>query len=143
MPEDMPFPNLQPGLEAEYSLRVEAHHTAAHLGSGGVQVLATPELIRMMERAAVLAVDHLLPAGFQTVGVHVDVSHIAATPLGLNVRAHARLVQVDGRRLTFEVEAFDDLELVGTGTHQRMIIALERFQERVSSKQIRAGCRPA
>jgi len=98
-------------------------------------VLATPEMIRLMERAAVAAVDHLLPDGYRTVGVEVDVRHLAATPVGMRVRVQAELVAVEGRKLTFHVEAFDEVEKIGEGAHWRVIIDLERFKERVEAKR--------
>jgi fluoroacetyl-CoA thioesterase len=128
------FEQIVPGLVGERETSVEVETTARHLGSGDVSVFATPEMIRLMERAAVRAVDHLLPEGYRTVGIHVDVRHLAATPLGMTVRAKAELLEVDGRRLTFRVEAFDDVEKVGEGIHQRMIVGLAKFKERVRSK---------
>jgi predicted thioesterase len=128
------FERIAPGLVGERETEVVAENTAQHLGSGNVAVFATPEMIRWMERAAVAAVDHLLPAGYRTVGVHVDVRHLAATPLGMTVRARAELLEVEGRKLTFRVEAFDDVEKVGDGTHQRMIVDLGKFRERAQAK---------
>ena len=126
---------IAPGLVGQAQMVVREENTARHLGSGDVAVLATPEMIRLMERASVAAVDHLLPEGQRTVGVHVDVRHLAATPLGMRVNARAELVAVEGRRLTFRVEAFDEVEKVGEGQHQRVIIELGRFRERVEAKQ--------
>ena len=126
---------LVPGLIGECQTVVTETNTARHLGSGNVEVLATPEMVRLMEKAGVAAVDHLLPGGQRTVGVHLDVAHLAATPLGMTVTARAELVEVDGRRLTFRVEAFDEVEKVGQGTHQRTIIDVERFQQRVAEKR--------
>ena len=126
---------IAPGLVGQAQMVVREENTARHLGSGDVAVLATPEMIRLMERASVAAVDHLLPEGQRTVGVHVDVRHLAATPLGMRVTARAELVAVEGRRLTFRVEAFDEVEKVGEGQHQRVIIELGRFRERVEAKQ--------
>ena len=128
------FEHVVPGLAAEIETRVDDEKTARHLGSGDVSVLATPEMIRLMERAAVQAVDHLLPHGYRTVGIHVDVRHLAATPVGLTVRAKAELVQVEGRQLSFHVEAHDGVEMIGEGSHRRMIIDLTRFRERAASK---------
>lgn len=125
---------IVPGLVGEVKTVVGEEDTARHLGSGNVNVFATPVMIRLMERAGVAAVDHLLPEGQRTVGVHVDVKHLAATPLGLTVRARAELLEVEGRKLTFKVEAFDDQEKVGEGTHRRVIIDLEEFKERVEKK---------
>jgi len=128
------FPQIQPGLVGERDIQVTMEQTARHLGSGNVPVLATPEMIRLMEGAAVHAVDPLLPEGYQTVGIHVDVNHLAATPQGMKVHVRAELLQVDGRRLTFHVEAFDEVEKVGEGIHQRMIIDLAKFKQRVEAK---------
>jgi fluoroacetyl-CoA thioesterase len=128
------FPQIQVGLIGEREIQVEAAQTARHLGSGNVSVLATPEMIRLMEGAAVRAVDSLLPEGYSTVGIHVDVNHLAATPLGMHVRVRAELQEVDGRKLTFHVEAFDEIEQVGAGTHQRMIVDLAKFKQRVEAK---------
>ncbi len=123
------------GMVGEYEAAVTAERTAQHLGSGTAAVFATPELVRLMERAAVRAVDPFLPEGQHTVGIHVDVRHLAATPLGMQVRGRAELVHIDGRRVTFRVEAFDEVEKIGEGTHQRMIIDLKRFEERVNKKR--------
>jgi len=125
---------IQPGLSGTSELVVAKENTARHLGSGGVEVLATPELVRLMERAAVRAVDHLLPAGQMTVGARIEVEHLAPTPLGMRVQARAELIAVEGRRLTFIVEAHDERELVGRGRHERAIIDLERFGRRVQAK---------
>jgi len=114
-------------------------NTAKHLGSGNVAVFATPEMVRLMERASVAAVDHLLPEGRRTVGVALEVTHLAATPLDMTVTARAELLAVDGRRLTFRVEAFDEVEKVGEGTHQRYVIDVARFQQRAAQKRARLG----
>ena len=126
---------ITPGLIGQSELVVREENTASHLGSGNVAVLATPEMIRLMEKAAVAAVDHLLPEGQRSVGVAVNVRHLAATPVGMKVRAQAELVAVDGRKLTFRVEAFDEAERVGEGEHRRVIIDLERFEKRVEAKR--------
>ncbi len=128
------FAGIVPGLVGERETEVTVENTARHLGSGNVAVFATPEMVRWMERAAVAAVDHLLPEGYQTVGIRVDVRHLAATPLGMTVRTRAELLEVDGRKLTFRVEAFDEVEKVGEGIHERMIVDLGRFRERAQSK---------
>jgi fluoroacetyl-CoA thioesterase len=131
------FPQIQAGLIGEREIQVEAEQTARHLGSGNVSVLATPEMIRLMEGAAVSAVDPLLPEGYSTVGIQIQVNHMAATPLGMRVRVRAELQEVDGRKLTFRVQAFDDVEQVGEGFHQRMIVDLARFKQRVEAKLTR------
>jgi predicted thioesterase len=127
------------GLTGELSAKVTMDRTASHLGSGNVAVLATPEMIRLMEGSAVAAVDHLLPDGSHTVGIRVDVRHLAATPVDFTVRARAELLEVDGRRLRFRVEAFDEAEKIGEGGHERMIIDVEKFRKRVEGKRAAKG----
>lgn len=139
----MSFDAIQPGLKGEVRLVVAEEHTAQHLGSGAVQVLATPQMVLLMERAGVAAVDHLLPKGYRTVGAHLDVRHLAPTPLGFEVQATAELLAVDGWHLTFRVavyeQPFDQDHLVGEGTHRRAIINLQRFGERVAGKAAQAS----
>ncbi len=125
---------LNPGLRGEARLMVREEDTAQHLGSGNVAVLATPRMIALMEKASVKAVDHLLPPGQATVGSEIRVRHLAATPQGIEVTVCSELVEVEGRRLTFKVEAFDEREKVGEGTHIRFIIDLDRFREKVKAK---------
>jgi fluoroacetyl-CoA thioesterase len=116
---------------------VGTEHTAKHLGSGSVQVLATPQMILLMERAGVAAVDHLLPEGYRTVGAHLDVAHLAPTPVGMEVVATAELLRVEGHRLVFRVQVHDPVELVGDGTHHRAIINVQKFGQRVAEKASR------
>ncbi len=125
---------LAPGLTGELSLRVEEEHTAAALGSGNVRAFSTPALIALLEGAAVAALQGHLPAGQTSVGTHLDVRHLAATPVGMTVRAIARLVEVDGRRLIFAVEAHDEVEQIGAGTHERFVVDKARFEARVAAK---------
>jgi predicted thioesterase len=125
---------IQPGLKGELKLVVAEEHTAQHLGSGAVRVLATPQMVLLMERASVAAVDRLLPGGYRTVGGQLDIRHLAPTPVGFEVTATAELVEVKGRRLTFHVRVHDEVELVGEGTHQRFIIDMQRFREQVAQK---------
>mgnify|MGYP005840644373 FL=1 len=126
--------SLREGLTGKRELLVEEKHTAAHLGSGGVPVFATPMMVLAMEEAALNAVDHLLGDNQVTVGYHLDVKHLAATPLGMKVRTEARLVKIDGKMLHFIVEAFDEKEKIGEGTHIRAIINLEKFKEKLAKK---------
>lgn len=128
--------NLRVGLAGEVRRTVEERHTARHLGSGNVSVLATPIMVALMEEAAIEAVDHLLPQGQQTVGIHLDVKHLAPTPIGMEVTARAELTDIDGRILTFRITAEDENEQVGEGTHKRAVIDLARFQGRIAKKQI-------
>ena len=125
---------LQPGLKGSAEIIVGEQHTAPHVGSGRVRVLATPVMVNLMEAAALHAVEGLLPAGHQTVGIHLDITHVAATPVGMRVRAHAELTRVEKRTLTFSVHAEDEKERIGEGIHERIIINLERFDVRMQEK---------
>jgi len=125
---------LIPGLRGEADLVVAEAHTAPRIGSGKVHVLATPVMINLFEAAALAAAEHLLPPGHQSLGTHLDVRHIAATPVGMRVRATAALLRIEGRLLVFHVEAHDDAELIGDGTHERVIVNLERFDTRIQGK---------
>jgi fluoroacetyl-CoA thioesterase len=126
---------LKPGLIGEATIVVEEKHTAYHLGSGGVNVLATPIMIALMEEAGRNAMEHLLEPGQLTVGAALDVKHLAPTPMGMRVTARAELLKVDGRMLTFQVQVRDERELVGEGTHVRAIINVEKFMARVQAKR--------
>lgn len=122
------------GLFGESSELVATENTAAHWKSGIVAGFATPALVALMENAAFRAVQNILPDGQTTVGVEVNVNHLAATPVGMSVRARAELTRMDGRKLFFNVEAWDDVEKIGEGTHTRVVVDLERFERRMSEK---------
>lgn len=126
---------LAPGLKGELTLVVEEQHTAAAYGSGLVPVLSTPHLVALLESAAKEAVQPFLNEGQSTVGILVNVRHLAATPVGMRVRACAELVEVDGRRLRFRVEAWDEREKVAEGEHERFVIDWDRFMARVAQKR--------
>lgn len=130
---------MAPGLAKEKMITVTEDLTAKHLGSGSVLVLATPSMIALMENVAQESVQPFLPDGQTTVGVHVDVRHLAATPLGLEVRVRSEVLSVAGRLVTFKVEAFDAVDKCGEGVHERMIIDLARFQERLDRKRVTAA----
>ena len=130
----MDIPQLKPGLRGSIEIVVGEQHTAPHIGSGRVRVLATPVMVNLMEAAALQAVEGLLPPGHQTVGIHLDVTHVAATPVGMRVRASAELTKVEKRTLTFSVHADDEKERIGEGIHERIIINLERFDARMQEK---------
>ena len=130
----MDLTQIQPGLKGSVEIVVGEEHTAPHVGSGRVRVLATPIMINLMEAAALQAVEGLLPAGHQTVGIHLDVTHVAATPVGMRVRAHAQLMRVDKRTLFFDVSAEDEKERIGGGLHERIVINLAKFDGRMQDK---------
>ena len=126
--------NVPSGLKGSADLVVGVEHTAPSIGSGLVPVLATPVMINVIEAAALAAVEHLLPSGHQSLGIHLDVRHFAATPIGMRVRATAELTAVDGRTLLFRVEASDEKEPIGGGSHQRVVVNVARFDARVQKK---------
>ncbi len=128
-------PQFPAGLTGEATVVVTPEVPARHLGSGAVAVFATPEMVRLMERAAVSGLAPYLAPGQQSVGTMVNVKHLAATPLGATVTARAELVSVDGRRLLFNVSAHDGTDLIGEGTHERALIDLAKFEQRVAAKQ--------
>ncbi len=121
---------LELGLKGEATTTVVHENTAAYVGAGGVEVFGTPMMIALMENAAWHAVANSLDAGYVTVGTRVDVRHLAATPLSQQVRATAELIQIDGRRLVFKVEAYDETQKIGEGQHERFIVNLERFMKK-------------
>ncbi len=129
-----PLDELKPGLNATVEIVVGTRDTAAHVGSGKIGVLATPILVTLLESAALQAVERFMPPGQQTVGTRLDIAHTAATPVGMRVRAHAELVAVDGRKLTFKLNAEDEVEAIGGGTHERLIISVDRFDQRMQKK---------
>lgn len=122
---------LQTGMIGEETTTVVHENTAAAVGAGGVEVFATPMMIALMENAAWRAVAHELEEGYVTVGTLVHVTHLGATPLGQQVRATAELSEIDGRRLVFKVEAYDEKQKIGEGIHERYIVHLERFLQRL------------
>ncbi len=125
---------LKPGLVGESSELVTDKLTAASHGSGLVPAFATPAMIALMENASVAAIQKYLDAGQTSVGTEVNIKHIAATPVGMRVSAEAELIRIDGRLLTFRVAAADAIEPIGEGTHERVIVTLERFDQRVQKK---------
>ena len=127
-------PGLAPGLCATVEIVVGTRDTAAHVGSGKIGVLATPILVTLLESAALQAVEQFMPPGSQTVGTRLDIAHTAATPVGMRVRARAELMQVEGRKLTFKLHAEDEVETIGGGVHERLIISVERFDQRMQQK---------
>lgn len=121
-------------MTAEVERVVGEEDTAVSFGSGGVRVFATPMMVALMENAALYAVDPKLGEGLATVGLSLNVIHMAATPVGMKVLARAELVSIEGRKLNFRVEAFDEQEKIGEGTHERYIIELSKFLERTEKK---------
>src|SRR2546428_5036537 len=112
----MDLSRLEVGMRGTAEIVVGEEHTAPRIGSGRVGVLATPVMINVMEAAALAAVEHLLPHGYQSLGIHLDIRHFAATPVGMRIVASCELIAVDGRTLSFRVDAHDEKEPIGAGS---------------------------
>ena len=125
---------IEIGTTNERTWTVEGNHLASAFGSGLVDVLATPVLVGFCEECARTMVDPHLPPGQKTVGTSIHLDHVAATPLGMRVTVTAKLVEIDRRRLRFELEAHDEIEPVARATHERFVIDSDRFDERVRAK---------
>ena len=122
------------GIKGTAELVVTDDLTARHVGSGTVSVLATPMMIALMEKTCLQSVRPFLEEGQDTVGTRVDVSHTAATPVGMTVRCTSELIEIDRRRLLFRVTARDDAGVVGEGTHERFVIDIEKFQAKARTR---------
>ena len=129
--------DIKPGMTGTATMFVGTNDTATRVGSGKIAVLATPVMINLIEEAALAAIEEALPEGMQSLGIHLDVSHIAATPVGMAVTATARVIEVDGRTIVFEVRAEDTDELIGEGRHSRVAVTAEKFKSRVDAKATR------
>ncbi len=128
------MPKLEVGLTATQTEVVTTETTASAVGSGLVPVFSTPELARLIEQSAVVALDGVLDAGQTSVGTNLCFDHLAATPVGMSISATATLIEIDRRRLVFEITAKDAVEDVAKGTHTRFIIDEKKFMAKVKSK---------
>jgi len=127
--------SIELGLKGRAEIVVEYNNTAAAVGSGLVPVFATPSMIALMEQAAASSLIPYLAEGQGSVGVHLDVSHEAATPIGMKVWAESEVIALDGKQITFAVSAYDDAGLIGCGTHKRACITVDRFLAKVEAKK--------
>jgi predicted thioesterase len=132
----MDFPHIEPGRTGGAQKTVMAADLATTHRSGTVDVFATPAMLALMEEAAVNALADILPGELTSVGVHLDVRHLAATPLGMSVQATATVTEVDGRVISFDVTASDAIEEIGRGTHRRAVVKAETFQQRTDAKSV-------
>ena len=122
------------GMKGEVSTLVEREDTAHEVGSGSLLVYATPCMVALMEGAACEAITPALPDDKTSVGTALDISHISATPVGLEVRAEAEVIAVEGSSITFQVTAYDEAGKIGEGTHKRAVVSSQRFLDKVYSK---------
>ncbi|MCX7903695.1 MAG: thioesterase family protein [Caloramator sp.] len=125
---------IKVGLNSVIETTVQEKDSAANYVNGFIDVLSTPSLIGLLECAAKNAVDLHLPTGYSTVGIRVDVKHLAATPIGMKVKAMAELIEVDGKRLVFKIEAYDEKEKIMEGLHERFIVDVEKFMQKIKDK---------
>lgn len=125
---------LEVGIKGQRETIVTKENTAAGIGSGNLEVFSTPMMILLMEESCFMSVNDILEEGFTTVGTCVNVKHLSATPLGMKVVIKSELINVDGKALTFKVEAYDEKGLIGEGIHERFIVNNEKFQAKTDSK---------
>lgn len=125
--------SLTPGMKHVRKYITTQQHSAKHVGSGSVEVLSTPSMILFMEETCRIFADEHLPEGQTTVGVHVDVYHVRPAPIGSEIEIHATLLQSDGRKLMFWVEAWCSGALIGYGLHERAVVDKEKFLSRVKN----------
>lgn len=125
---------FHPGMTLEKSIVVRKKHLAIHLGSGALGVLATPAMIAFMEGLSHKLLAQNLPEGYSSVGAHVDVRHLAPTPLGSKVRVKTEVMEVNGIHVLFNVQAWDETEQIGSGIHERVVIDYPRFLRRIAAK---------
>ena len=126
---------IKNGLTNEVSTSCTEKNTAANMGSGSLKVFATPAMAALMEKAATELAEPLLPDGWTTVGIALSLKHTAATAVGLSVRAVAKVTAVEGRKIFYEVTAYDDKEEIGSGTHERFAVQKEKFLTKAESKK--------
>jgi len=122
------------GSKNEKAELVTEANTAIQHGSGNLSVYATPAMVALMEGAAAACVENQLPEGMSTVGISLTIQHLAATPIGIKVRAVAELIEVNGKKLTFNVTAFDEKEKIGEGLHERFIVSADKFLQKTQAK---------
>ena len=131
--------SLAIGLKNEVEGRSTEETSAVAMGSGSLKVLSTPSMIALMERAASELVDQNLPSEQTSVGISLNVKHTAATPIGLKLRAEALITSIDGRKIIFEVRAFDERKEIGSGTHERFIVDRKKFQAKADANRTTGG----
>ncbi len=125
---------MQEGIKGYATTSVNNNNTAENVGSGLLPVFSTPSMIALLEMAACNCIEKELDDGFTSVGTLINVKHLAATPVGMNVKAEATLTEIDGRRLVFDIKVYDDTTLIGDGSHERFIVNSEKFLSKTNSK---------
>ena len=126
--------DIKVGMQGIVEDIVETCDTAAEVGSGSLLVYATPCMVAMMEGAACEAIDPVMPEGHTSVGMELNVKHLSATPVGIEIRAEATVIAVEGKVITFDLKAYDEAGLIGEGTHKRCIVNAQKFLDKAYSK---------
>lgn len=128
--------HLRIGLKGKEEMVVERSDLASVMGNIGAEVLSTHRVVLLMELAARNAIQDCLPEGKMTVGTFIQIRHFAATPLGAKVHAEASLKEINGRKLTFKVSAFDEFEKIAEGENEQLIVSVEPFLKRIQKKTV-------
>lgn len=123
--------NIPDRISHRLEMKVEEKDTAAYHGSGLIEVFATPSMVQLMEQTAQIGIQPYLPEGFVTLGIEIHVKHVKATPVGMNVFCESILSKADGKKLYFEIKAWDEKGEIGTATHTRYIVEEIKFMERL------------
>jgi len=126
--------NLKPGIRKHFGMRVCIDDTAARYGSGLIEVFATPALVGLMESTAQLSVQPYLPEGYITLGIEINVKHLKATPVGMQIFCESTLTAIDGKKLWFDLKAWDEKGDIGTATHIRYIVDKEKFMKKLTNQ---------
>ena len=126
---------LTTGIKNKTELYVTDKNTAKAVGSGTLEVYATPQMVNLMETCACFSVEPYMEPGNTTVGIGLSISHVSATPIGLKVWCESELIAIDGRKLTFRVSAYDERGMIGEGTHERFIVDTQKFTAKVQAKK--------
>lgn len=126
--------DIEIGVKATYRIKVDKSNTAKTMESGSLEVFATPSMVAIMEKSSTMAIEKYLQEGSTTVGTALDITHISATPVGMEVSATAEVINVNGREISFKVQAFDEVGLIGEGLHKRFIVFAEKFQAKTNAK---------
>ena len=125
---------LEKGIKGHQELVVTQELTAKNMGSGVMDVFATPAMLALMEKTAFMSVAPELNEGCGTVGIKVNIEHLASSPVGMKITCDSELMEIEGRKLIFSVEAYDEKGIIGKGTHERFIVESEKFQEKTDAK---------
>ena len=127
--------DIKIGSKATFKTTVDNSNTAKTMGSGSLDVFATPSMVAIMEKSSTMAIEPFLDDGSTTVGTALDITHVSATPIGMEVFATAEIIDINGREITLKVQAFDTCGLIGEGTHKRFIVYAEKFQNKTNDKK--------